>query len=150
MKAISILLLAGLALASASALPKTAKTSHTLSYKQTMKAKAIGCDICTMVVTEIDKLIIDGEDSIIDAVEGLCATVDGLFPGAGATCNALVESYLPQIIEGLVDNQLSPASVCALLTLCPWNNLDFVNKNKKSFSIMWTSKNLTIKHAFEL
>ena len=92
--ATTVLLLAGLAMASASALPKAIKTSHTLSYRQTMKAKAIGCDICTIVVTEIDKLIIYGEDSIIDAVKGLCATVDGLFPGAGATCNALVESYL--------------------------------------------------------
>merc|ERR1711971_121764 len=119
MKAVAVLLLAGLALASASALPKTAKTSHTLSYKQAMKAKGIGCDICTLVVTEIDKLLVAGEDSIIDAAEGICEAVDGLFPGAGATCNALIESYLPQIIEGLVDNQLSPASVCGLLTLCP-------------------------------
>merc|ERR1712203_239838 len=100
-------------------LPKTAKTSHTLSYKQAMKAKGIGCDICTLVVTEIDKLLVAGEESIVDAAEGICDAVDGLFPGAGATCNALIESYLPQIIEGLVDNQLSPASVCGLLTLCP-------------------------------
>ena len=163
MKAVTVLLLAGLAMASASALPKTAKTSlfksitetvqrletsasalpktaktslvksitetvqrleslvhsHTLSHKQTVKAKAIGCDICTMVVTELDKLIIDGEDSIVDAVEGLCTTVDGLFPGGGATCKTLVDSYLPQLIELLVDKQLSPPSVCALLTLCP-------------------------------
>ena len=119
MKAVAVLLLAGLAMASASALPKTAKTSYTLSYKQTMKAKGIGCDICTLVVTEIDKLLVAGEESIVDAAEGICDAVDGLFPGAGATCNALIESYLPQIIEGLVDNQLSPASVCGLLTLCP-------------------------------
>ena len=94
MKAATVLLLAGLVMASASALPKTVKTSHTLSYRQTMKAKAIGCNICTMVVTEIDKFIIYGEDSIINAIKGLCATVDGLFPVAGATCNALVQSYL--------------------------------------------------------
>merc|ERR1712129_650549 len=111
MKAIAVLLLAGLALASASALPKSAKTSPLSSYRQTMKAKGIGCDICTLVVTEIDKLI--------ELVEELCSGIDGLFPGAGATCNALVETYLPQIIEGLVNNQLSPASVCATLTLCP-------------------------------
>merc|ERR1712029_158072 len=123
MKAVAVLLLAGLALASASALPKSAKSSpvHKLSYKQAMKAKGIGCDICTLVVTEIDKLIVANEtmDTIVETVEQLCSGIDGLFPGAGATCNALVETYLPQIIEGLVNNQLSPASVCATLTLCP-------------------------------
>ena len=116
MKAVAVLLLASLAMASASALPKT---SHKLSYRQAMKAKGIGCDICTLVVTEIDKLLVEGTDSVVDLVEELCSGIDGLFPGAGATCNALVESYLPQIIEGLVNNQLSPESVCTLLTLCP-------------------------------
>merc|ERR1712110_84888 len=121
MKAVAIILLAGLALASASALPKSAKTSPLSSYRQTMKAKGIGCDICTLVVTEIDKLIVADQtlDQLIELVEELCSGIDGLFPGAGATCNALVETYLPQIIEGLVNNQLSPASVCATLTLCP-------------------------------
>merc|ERR1711884_163020 len=122
MKAVAVLLLAGLALASASALPKSAKTSPArLSYRQAMKAKGIGCDICTLVVTEIDKLIVADQtmDELVVLVEGLCSAIDGLFPGAGATCNALVETYLPQIVEGLVNNQLSPASVCGLLTLCP-------------------------------
>ena len=58
-------------------------------------------------------------DQLIELVEELCFGIDGLFPGAGATCNTLVETYLPQIVEGLVNNQLSPASVCATLTLCP-------------------------------
>merc|ERR1739840_9525 len=93
---------AGLPLASASALPKSAKTSPAkLSYRQAMKAKGIGCDICTLVVTEIDKLIVADQtlDELIQLVEQLCSGIDGLFPGSGATCNALVESYLPQIIE---------------------------------------------------
>merc|ERR1712045_153527 len=121
MKAVAVLLLAGLAMASA--MPKAAKTApvHKLSYEQVMKAKSVGCDICTLVVTEIDKLLAADEtmDSVVEFVEQLCGAIDGLIPGAGATCNALVESYLPQIIEGLINNQLSPASVCGLLTLCP-------------------------------
>merc|ERR1712110_1239740 len=98
MKAVAILLLAGLAMASA--MPKAAKTApvHKLSYEQVMKAKSVGCDICTLVVTEIDKLL--AADETLDSfVEQLCGAIDGLFPGAGATCNALVETYLPQIIE---------------------------------------------------
>merc|ERR1711884_117434 len=123
MKAVAVLLLAGLAMTSASALPKTAKSAapHKMSYEAIMKAKGVGCDICTLVVTEIDKLIAADEtlDTVVEFVEQACSAIDGLFPGAGATCNALIETYLPQIIEGLVNNQLSPASVCGLLTLCP-------------------------------
>merc|ERR1712209_49831 len=82
---------------------------------------SIGCDICTFVVTEIDKILVaaETEQAAIDAIEQLCAQLDSIFPGATASCNALVETYLPQIIEGLVNNQLSPASVCGTLTLCP-------------------------------
>merc|ERR1712146_104940 len=76
MKAVAVLLLASLALASASALPKT---SHKLSYRQAMKAKGIVCDICTLVVTEIDKLLVEGTDSVVDLVEELCSGIDGLF-----------------------------------------------------------------------
>merc|ERR1711936_704941 len=111
-----------LALASASALPKSATSPFgKMSYRQAMKAKGIGCDICTLVVAEIDKLIVADQtmDELVQLVEQLCSGIDGLFPGAGATCNALVETYLPQIVEGLVNNQLSPASVCGTLTLCP-------------------------------
>merc|ERR1712029_76676 len=109
MKATLIVLLAGLCMASA--IPAK-KVSPVLSYEQAMRAKGIGCDICTLVVTEI-------EQAAIDAVEQLCAQLDSIFAGATAACNALVETYLPQIIEGLVANQLSPASVCGALTLCP-------------------------------
>merc|ERR1711935_1087849 len=80
MKAIAVLLLAGLALASASALPKSAQTSPLSSYRQTTKAKGIGCDICTLVVTEIDKLIVADQtlDQLIELVEELCSGIDGL------------------------------------------------------------------------
>merc|ERR1712050_282437 len=93
MKAVAVLLLAGLALASASALPKSAKSavSYRLSYEQDLKTKGVGCDICTLVVTEIDKLLAADEtmDSVVQFVEQLCTAIDGLFPGSGATCNAL-------------------------------------------------------------
>ena len=115
MKAVAVLLLAGLAMTSA------VSTSPKMAYSQMLKAKSIQCDICTFIVTEIDKLLVDDSniDAIIVEVEKLCSSIDGVFPGAGASCNALVETYLPQIIEGLVNNQLSPASVCGALTLCP-------------------------------
>merc|ERR1711997_987218 len=72
-------------------------TRHQMTYKQALKAKSIQCDLCT--------------------------ALDGVFPGAGSSCNTIVETYLPQIIEGLVNNQLSPSAVCSALTLCPAKKL---------------------------
>ena len=119
MKTTLIVLLAGLCMASA--IPMSAKAKAIKDYKQVMQAKSIGCDICTFVVTEVDKILVQAEteQAAIDLIEQLCAQLDAAFPGATAACNALVETYLPQIIEGLVNNQLSPASVCGALTLCP-------------------------------
>ena len=118
MKATLIVLLAGLCMASA--IPAK-KVSPVVTYKQAMRAKSIGCDICTFVVTEIDKILAmsETEQQVIDAIEQLCAQLDNIFPGASASCNALVETYLPQIIDGLINNQLAPAAVCGTLTLCP-------------------------------
>merc|ERR1711890_228394 len=116
MKAIAILLFVGLA--SANALP--AKHSLPMTYKQALKAKSIQCDICTFIVTEIDHILVTDEvtDALIQQVEVLCTSLDNVFAGAGEVCNAIVETYLPQIINNLVNNQLSPAKVCQALTLC--------------------------------
>merc|ERR1712038_1815831 len=114
--AIAILFVAGLAMASAAAPSK----SMPLSYKQTMRVKSIQCDVCKMIVTELDNIILSATttEELIELVEKLCGSLDSIFPGFGATCDNFVETYLPQIIEGIVNNQLSPASVCQALTLC--------------------------------
>ena len=116
MKFFTAFLFAGLVVAASSA-----SVTPKMSYKQALRAKSIGCDVCTFIVTEIDKLLAADStiDTIVEQVEKLCGSLEGIFPGSGSACNSLVESYLPQIIEGLVDNQLSPSSVCGLLTLCP-------------------------------
>ena len=115
MKAIAALLIASVVFTSA------AKLSPKMKYKEALEAKSIQCDVCTFIITEIDKILVSAEtqEDIIQAIEKLCAGLDGVFPGAGQACDSIVETYLPQIIEGLVQNQLSPAAVCGTLTLCP-------------------------------
>ena len=98
----------------------TSAKPQKMSYSQVMKAKSIQCDVCTFIVTELDNVLVadQTEQELINQVEKICTAIDGLLSGLGATCNTLVETYLPQIIEGLVENQLSPSSVCGTLTLC--------------------------------
>merc|ERR1739848_314489 len=123
MKTAIILFVTGLAMASATSSAKVAalkKSLPAMSYKQTMKAKSIQCDICKLMVTEIDNIIISAttNEEAIQWIQNLCGSLDGVFPGFGATCNNFVETYLPQIIEGIVNNQLSPSSVCQTLQMC--------------------------------
>jgi hypothetical protein len=93
--------------------PKTSK----LSYKQAMKVKAIGCDICTLVMTEIDHIIAADatEDAILEAILPICEYLGATLVGF---CTSLIESNLHAIIDGLVHNQLSPEAVCGTLSLC--------------------------------
>ena len=120
MKATLIVLLAGLYMASAIPSYKI-KTNAIRDYEQVVKAKSIRCSICTLVVTEVDNILVQAEteQQAIDLIKHLCATLnDAAIPGIIRTCNNFVETNLPLIIEGLVNNQLSPASVCGGLGLC--------------------------------
>merc|ERR1712029_475461 len=95
MNATLIVLLAGLCMASA--IPAK-KVSPVLSYEQAMRAKGIGCDICTLVVTEIDKILVaaDTEQAAIDAVEQLCAQLDSIFAGATAASMLWLKPTCPK------------------------------------------------------
>ena len=92
----------------------------TIAIAERPMTKGVACDICKYVVGEIDKLLMDGAtlDQIIKAVEQICEPLDSLIPGATAACETLIETQLPQIIDQLVHNQLSPDSVCVFLTAC--------------------------------
>ena len=79
--------------------------------------KGLGCDLCVMVVNEIDQLIASSEtvDAAIEAVGGICDLLGDL---VAPTCHTFIENYLPQIIIYLVEHQLAPKAVCESLTLC--------------------------------
>ena len=78
------------------------------------------CDICTFMVTEIDKMISDEAtiEEIISAADQICDALGDLFPGGPLACKILISTQLPQIIDDLIHNQLSPESVCGALGAC--------------------------------
>merc|ERR1711890_196186 len=118
MKAALLIVIAGLAMASA--LPKpSSQISLQMTYQQTMKAKSIQCDMCKLLVTQLEDLIFNAQttDELVQMVEQLCSQLDGVFPGFGATCNSFVETYMPAVIEQ-IENELAPTKVCQALTLC--------------------------------
>ena len=86
-----------------------------------MPKSNIICHICELIVSEIAFLLIEGNtiDQILDLVDDICQPFDNIVEGATAACEQFIETQLPVIVNELVHNQLSPYSVCQLLTACP-------------------------------
>merc|ERR1712080_466282 len=80
------------------------------------------CDLCVDIITDIDEFLTDDktEDQIVDFAKQLCHAIGQIIDGFEATCNFIVQSQLPAIIESLVEEQLEPHTVCTdLLKACP-------------------------------
>ena len=110
----SILFLALVLVASSSALPK--KTSAAMKYHDAL-TKGLGCDLCVKLVTQIDEIIVSQPtlDAAIEAIGGICDVLPELIV---KPCHSLIETYLPQILEYLVEHQLEPHAVCEAIALC--------------------------------
>merc|ERR1711979_113375 len=82
--------------------------------------KDLLCDICLDVVTDIDEWLTSDQtmDDIIHFVEGLCSALGAIDPTLEALCKSMIESQLPDIINGLVNDNLNPAEVCASIGMC--------------------------------
>merc|ERR1739849_31261 len=82
---------------------------------------ALTCAICIDLATDIDEFLTSDttEDQIVQFVEQLCKALGTILPDFEATCNALVESQLPAIIDGLVNDNLNPQEICTNIAACP-------------------------------
>eukprot|EP00091_Calanus_sinicus_P019413 TRINITY_DN4874_c0_g1_i4.p2 TRINITY_DN4874_c0_g1~~TRINITY_DN4874_c0_g1_i4.p2 ORF type:complete len:106 (+),score=28.58 TRINITY_DN4874_c0_g1_i4:201-518(+) len=80
------------------------------------------CDICMDIMTDLDNFITSEstEQEIVDFVKQICSTLGAIIPGFEDTCNLLVGSQLPAIIEGFVNDNMDPTTVCTdLFGACP-------------------------------
>lgn len=111
----SMLFLALVLVASSSALPKQ-KITSAKKYHDAL-TKGLGCDLCVTLVTEIDEILVSQPtlDAAIEAIGGLCDILPEIVTGV---CHSFIETYLPQVIEYLVDHQLEPHAVCEAIALC--------------------------------
>merc|ERR1712119_123649 len=82
--------------------------------------KDLFCDICIDVVTDIDEWLtsVQTMDDIIHFVEGLCEALGAIDPTLETLCKSLIEAQLPDIINGLVNDNLNPAEVCDAIGAC--------------------------------
>merc|ERR1712165_250203 len=91
-----------------------------LSQAANKQPKDLLCDVCIDVVTDIDEWLTSDQtmEDIIHFVEGLCSALGAIDPTLETLCKSLIEAQLPDIISGLVDDNLNPAEVCASIGMC--------------------------------
>jgi saposin len=77
----------------------------------------VSCTLCQFVIMEVEKLLHDErtEESIIKALDRVCHRLP---PALRDECSYLVKTYLPLLIELLIQKQ-PPEVVCKEIGLCP-------------------------------
>ncbi len=58
-------------------------------------------------------------EQIADELKKICGAIFTENEAAHQQCNNVVDTYLPQLINMLVNEYLSPDEVCLALTACP-------------------------------
>merc|ERR1712198_610887 len=75
-------------------------------------------DICIDVITDLDQWLTSDstEDQIVEWIEQVCDLLSALVPEA--ICKSLIESQIPAIIDGLVNDNLNPQELCSSIGAC--------------------------------
>ena len=86
------------------------------SFVASSKIASPTCDLCVTVVSALEDFIKDDTtmEQILEKVEEICASLGAL----EGLCISTIESFLPGIIEGILDGQLNPNQICAMIGLC--------------------------------
>merc|ERR1711962_1192827 len=80
--------------------------------------KDLLCDICIDIITDLDQWLTSDttEDQIVEWIEQVCDLLLVLVPEA--ICKSLIESQIPAIIDGLVNDNLNPQELCGSIGAC--------------------------------
>merc|ERR1712179_894308 len=91
-------------------------TLSVLSPGQATAGSSATCDLCIAVVEGLENFITDDTtmDQILAKVEEICSSLGPL----EGLCIQTINSYLPDIIESILEGQLSPMNICQLINLC--------------------------------
>merc|ERR1711970_1045787 len=78
------------------------------------------CNVCLDVVTDLDEWLTSDatEGEIIHFMESLCTALGAILQDLEDICIDMMETELPAIIEGLVEDNLDPATVCYNIYAC--------------------------------
>merc|ERR1712018_33958 len=80
------------------------------------------CYIRMDIMTDLDEFITSDttEQEIVDFVKQICAALGQIIDGFEATCNFIVGSQIPALIDAFVHDNLDPTQVCTqIFGACP-------------------------------
>merc|ERR1711881_17611 len=80
------------------------------------------CSICMDIMQDLDDFITSDttEQEIVDFIKQICHTLGQVIPNFEATCNFIVTSQLPAIIDAFVHDNMAPTQVCtSMFAACP-------------------------------
>merc|ERR1711974_360070 len=80
------------------------------------------CSICMDIMTDLDDFITSDttEQEIVDFIKQIRHTLGQLIPNFEDTCNFIVQSQLPAIIDAFVHDNMDPNQVCTeIFAACP-------------------------------
>merc|ERR1712141_183326 len=80
------------------------------------------CSICMDIMQDLDDFITSDttEQQIVDAIKEICHALGQLIPNFEDTCNFIIQSQLPAIIDAFVHDNMDPTQVCTtVFGACP-------------------------------
>jgi len=80
------------------------------------------CTICTDVIGDLAEWITSDtteSDIIIFLEDNLCGALGAILPDLEVSCREIIEAQMPAIIEGIVNDNLSPEQICIDIFACP-------------------------------
>lgn len=110
-------------------------TSRRVNWKSLMYSAGgtVQCDVCEMVVGDVQSLLKGQETEIENLLDSLCQDLPSAYR---ANCTSIVDAYLP-IFFALI-NDMTPEEVCELLTLCT-TNTDISELNSRRSPVAFLS-----------
>merc|ERR1712027_105540 len=82
--------------------------------------KDLMCDICQDIVRDLDEWITSDStiDEIVHFADGLCDGLGWIGQDLADLCKQLMDDNLPDIINGLVNDNLAPEQICVNIGWC--------------------------------
>merc|ERR1712107_17641 len=79
------------------------------------------CTICTDVISDFDEWLVvePTEDQIVTYAKELCKALGMILEDLEMSCNEIMDRELPDIIEGLFNDNLDANKICTQIKACP-------------------------------
>merc|ERR1712227_913241 len=72
------------------------------------------CSICMDIMQDLDDFITSDttEQEIVDTIKEICSALGSIIPDFEATCNFIIQSQIPALIDAFVHDNMDPTQVC--------------------------------------